>query len=209
MSEEISADYSKETTHIASNLMVDVAAFLFLEDIADKQGASGMNTYLMSLASSLAKSMPEEAHETWEDFTEALQNGTSILSTFEEVWMPSKNCAVTKVCPFARAWNEYCQRIGEISRIHYDVADYYNSNIYPGSVDSMCIIHQTFRSVAVSRINVAGRPARVAQVAAVVFDGKKKICPDEWLAIVLEKAGLSQTQLNMMTRNNSCCWVVY
>ena len=49
--------------------------FRFLEDIADKQGASGMNTYLMSLASSLAKSMPEEAHETWEDFMEALKNG--------------------------------------------------------------------------------------------------------------------------------------
>ena len=37
---------------MADNPFVDVAAYLFLEDIADKQGAAGMNTYLMSLASS-------------------------------------------------------------------------------------------------------------------------------------------------------------
>jgi hypothetical protein len=200
---------SKTIPHIESNLMVDVAAFLFLEDIADKQGASGMNTYLMSLASSLAKSMPEEAHETWDDFTQSLERGNSILSTFEDVFLPTKNCVVTRICPFDRAWNEYTQRIGEISRIHYDVADYYNSTVYPGAVDSMCIIHQTFRRVAASRIKVAGKPVQLAQIAAVVFDGKKKITPEHWLPIVLEKAGVTKTELNMLLRNNACVWAIY
>ena len=53
---------------IDNNPFVDVAAYLFLEDIADKQGASGLNSYLMRLATSLAKSMPSEEYETWEQF---------------------------------------------------------------------------------------------------------------------------------------------
>lgn len=205
----VEATSESHVKHVQSNLMVDVAAFLFLEDIADKQGASGMNTYLMSLASSLAKSMPEEAHETWDDFMVALKNASSIISTFEDVFMPTENCVVTKICPFSRGWIEYTERIGEISRIHYDVAEYYNSTVYPGSVDSMCIIHQTFRRVAAARIIVGGRPLRIAQVAAIVFDGKKKICPEEWLPLVLEKAGISSTELNMIMRNNACVWVLY
>ena len=44
---------------IVENPLVDVAAYLFLEDIADTQGAAGMNNYLVSLANSLARSMPE------------------------------------------------------------------------------------------------------------------------------------------------------
>ena len=63
-------------TLIANNPFVDVAAHLFLEDIADKQGAAGMNTYLMSLATSLAKSMPEEEYDTWDwidDFIEEIK----------------------------------------------------------------------------------------------------------------------------------------
>src|SRR5256712_11929519 len=79
---------------IESNPFVDVATHLFLEDIADKQGASGLNNYLMSLATNLAKSMPEEEDDTWDEFLEALKSGNSILTAFEEVFMPTKNCVV-------------------------------------------------------------------------------------------------------------------
>ncbi len=70
-----SEERTPSTTLIDDNPLVDVAAYLFLEDIADKQGAAGMNTYLMSLATSLAKSMPEEEYNTWDDFLTALIKG--------------------------------------------------------------------------------------------------------------------------------------
>jgi hypothetical protein len=186
---------------IDDNPFVDVAAYLFLEDIADKQGASGMNNYLVSLATSLAKSMPEEEYETWEEFVESLQKGESIMSAFENVVMATPHCLVTTECPFQKGWEEYTRRIGSFSKIHYDVAEYYNSTVKPGAVDSQCIIHQTFRSAASERIRVAGKPVKYAQVAA--------ISPEEWLPILLEKSGISHTMLNMIMRNNACLWILY
>ena len=79
---------------VEDNPLVDVAAYLFLEDIADKQGASGMNTYLISLATSLAKSMPEEEYASWDDFLEALRKGESIMSSFEVVKTRTENWTV-------------------------------------------------------------------------------------------------------------------
>ena len=196
-------------TLVDDNPLVDVAAYLFLEDIADKQGASGMNTYLISLATSLAKSMPEEEYATWEDFLEALRKGESIMSSFEVLKTRTENCMVTPECPFARGWSEYTQRIGTFSPVHYEVADYYNSNVKPGAINTCCIIHQTFRNAAAERIKVAGRDLKYAQIAAVWSDGVKMIAPDEWLPILLEKAKITKTELNMILRNNADIFVLY
>lgn len=194
---------------IADNPFVDVAACLFLEDIADKQGASGMNNYLVSLATSLANSMPEEEYDTWEEFQESLVKGESIISAFEDVVTMTPHCAVTTECPFTKGWQEYTKRIGTFSKIHTDVAEYYNAVYKPGAINSMCIIHQTFRNAAAERIKVAGKPLKVAQLAAVWEDGNRKIAPDEWLPILLEKAHISSTDLNMILRNNADVWVIY
>ncbi len=191
-----------------SNPFVDVAAFLFLEDIADKQGEAGMSNYLISLASSLAKSMPEEEYDTWDDFLEALRNQQSILSAFETVITPTRNCIVTTVCPYERALKEYARRIGELSQQHYNVAEYYNNTVKPGAVTTCCVIHQTYRNFAVERIKVGGKKVRYAQISLVLL-GRRKQAPDEWLPILLEKAGISTTKLNMLQRNNCCIFLVY
>jgi hypothetical protein len=73
----------------------------------------------------------------------------------------------------------------------------------------MCIIHQTFRNAAADRIKVAGKPLKIAQIAAVWEDGNRKIAPDEWMPILLEKAQISRTDLNMILRNNADVWVMY
>ncbi len=194
---------------IESNPFVDVATHLFLEDIADKQGASGLNNYLMSLATNLAKSMPEEEYDTWDEFLEALKNGNSILTAFEEVFMPTKNCVVTRRSPFERGWQEYVKRVGSFSRIHEEVAEYYNSAVKPTAINSLHIIHQTFRAAAAERITVGGKRVKYAQIATVWTDGEKKIIPDEWLPVLLQKAGISRTELNMLLRNNADVWLLY
>jgi len=194
---------------IENNPFVDVAAYLFLEDIADKQGASGLNSYLMSLATSLAKSMPSEEYDTWEEFLEALKKGASILSAFEDVTTPTDHCVVTKECPFTKGWFEYTKRIGTFSKIHTDVAEYYNATVKPCTVNSMCVVHQTYRNAATDRIKVGGKALRCATIAAVWCDGSRKIVPEEWKYILLEKAGITNTTLNMILRNNADVWVVY
>jgi len=191
------------------NPFVDLAAFLFLEDIADKQGEAGMSTYLLSLASSLAKSMPEEEFETWEDFLKAMTNGESILSTFEQISTPTKYCICTIKCPYERGMKEYVKRIGKISQQHYNVAEYYNHTVKPGAVSSPCVIHQQFRTIACERIKVAGKKVKYAQVTAKNFDGRLKQAPEEWLPILLEKAGITRTQLNMILRTHDCVYCVY
>lgn len=192
-----------------SNPFVDVATHLFLEDIADKQGAAGLNNYLMSLATSLAKSMPSEEYKSWDEFLGALRNRESILSAFEAITTPTENCVVNPVCPFARGWIEYTKRVGSFSKIHSEVAEYYNSTVKPGAINSMCIIHQTFRSEAAERIRIDGKQLRVAQIAAIWSDGEKKVVPDEWKPVLLKRAGISKTNLNMILRNNACVWAVY
>ena len=103
---------SERRSLIDDNPFVDVSAFLFLEDISDKQGASGMNNYLVSLATSLAKSMPEEEYSTWDEFLDSLVRGESIISAFEDVLTITPHCAVTVTCPFTKGWQEYTKRIG-------------------------------------------------------------------------------------------------
>jgi len=198
-----------ETKLIEDNPFVDVAAYLFLEDIADKQGPAGMNNYLISLATSLARSMPEEEYKSWEEFKDALANNRSILTTFEDVFLPTDNCVVTTKCPFGRGWAEYTKRIGNFAKIHTDVAEYYNTTIKPSVVDTQCIIHQTYRSAAAERIRVGGKRVKYAQIAAVSEYGVRKIVPEEWLPILLATAKISRTELNMLLRNNSCVWLLY
>ncbi len=194
---------------IVENPLVDVAAYLFLEDIADTQGAAGMNNYLISLANSLARSMPEEEYPTWEAFQKSLESGNSILSAFEKVTMAAGSCAVTEVCPFRRGYREYIQRVGEFAKIHYEVAEYYNGQVQPSAIDTQCIIHQTFRQAACSRIKVGGKPLKFAHLACVSYEGKIKQPPDQWLPILLEKAGISLTEMNMLLRNNSAIWILH
>jgi len=194
---------------IESNPFVDVATHLFLEDIADKQGAAGLNNYLMSLAANLARSMPEEEYSTWEEFLDAVRSGNSIITAFEEIFTPTQNCLVTRRSPFERGWLEYIKRVGSFSRIHREVADYYNSAVKPTTLNSLHIIHQTFRATAAARLRVAGKTVRYAQIATVWTDGEKKIAPEEWLPVLLERAGITHTQLNMLLRNNADVWVLY
>ena len=192
-----------------SNPFVDVAAFLFLEDIADKQGEAGMSTYLLSLASSLATSMPEEEYDTWEDFLEALKTSQSILSTFEKIENPTDHCIVSTVCPFTRGILEYVKRVGEFAPAHFRVAEYYNSTVKPASISTACVICQQYRTMITKRIHVGGKKLKYAQVATTFYDGRTKKAPDEWLPILLEKAGITHTKLNMLLRNNACVWMLY
>jgi hypothetical protein len=192
------------------NPFVDVSAFLFLEDIADKQGEAGMSNYLVSLASSLAKSMPEEEYDTWETFLESLRNRVSILSTFEKsLKTPTENCVVSEECHYKRGMLEYIKRIGELSQQHFKVAEYYNHTVKSAALTTCCVICQTYRNFAVERIKVGERNVRYAQLAAVLYDGTQKRSPAEWLPILLEKAKISPTKLNMLLRNNECVWMVY
>ena len=194
---------------IESNPFVDVATHLFLEDIADKQGAAGLNNYLMSLATNLAKAMPEEEYRSWDEFLDAVRAGNSIITAFEGTFTPTPNCIVTQRSPFERGWNEYIQRVGAFSKIHREVAEYYNATIKPTALNSLHIIHHTFRAAAIDRIRVAENEVRYAQIATVWTDGEKKIAPDEWLTVLLQKAGITRTQLNMLLRNNADVWVLY
>ena len=200
---------SKAEEATKSNLLVDVAAFLFLEDIADKQGEAGMASYLISLAASLAKSMPEEEYETWDEFLAAFKSSQSILSTFEHVSMVTRSCVVTEPCPYERGLKEYAKRIGKLSPQHYNVAEYFNSTVHPGALNTCCVIHQTYRTFAAQRIRVGGKQVKCAQISNALDDGTHSIVPEEWLPIVLEKAGISMTKLNMLQRNNACIWMIY
>jgi hypothetical protein len=100
---------------IDSNPFVDIATHLFLEDLASKVGVAGLNNYLISLANNLAANMPEEEYETWDEFLDALKNGHSILSSFEDVHAVTKHCVVTRRSPFERGWREYAKRVGAFS----------------------------------------------------------------------------------------------
>ena len=197
------------TEEILDNPIVDIATYLFLEDIADKQGAAGMNNYLMSLAYSLARSMPEEEYSKWDEFIDAIIKRESILSAFEKINAVSEYCMVTVDSPFLRGWKEYTKRIGEFPKIHKEVAEYYNSQITPTSIETGDIIIQTYRKAAADKISVSGNKIYVAHIATVSPDGSKKIAPEEWLPILLEKANISRTQLNMILRNNASVWLVY
>jgi len=193
---------------IDSNPFVDIATHLFLEDLASKVGIAGLNNYLISLANNLAASMPEEDYETWDEFLEALRNGHSILSSFEDVQAVTKHCVVTRRSPFERGWREYAKRVGAFSKVHREVAEYYNAKTKSTAVNSLHIILQTFRAAASRRIHVAGKALRYEQLATVWVDGERNVVGDDRLPGLMKRAGISKTRLGMLLRNNADVWVL-
>lgn len=192
-----------------SNPFVDVATHLFLEDLSSKVGTAGLNNYLISLANNLAGNMPEEEYDSWDEFLDAVRTGTSILSSFEEVHPVTKNCMVTRRSPFERGWREYAKRVGSFSKVHKEVAEYYNAKVKPTAVNSLHIILQTFREAASKRIRAAGKLVRYEQIATVWVDGERRIATEPALAGLLKRAGISKTRLGMLLRSNSDVWLLY
>ena len=193
---------------VDSNPFVDIATHLFLEDLASKVGVAGLNNYLISLANNLAANMPEEEYETWDEFLEALKNGHSILSSFEDVNAVTKHCLVTRRSPFERGWREYAKRVGAFSKVHREVAEYYNSKVKSTAVNSLHIILHSFRDAASKRIRVSGKPLKYEQIATVWVDGERKVAGDDRLNGLLKKAGISRTRLGMLLRNNADVWLL-
>ncbi|OPY21646.1 MAG: hypothetical protein A4E24_00429 [Methanomethylovorans sp. PtaU1.Bin093] len=194
---------------IASNPFVDVSVFLFFEDISDKQGVEGFTNYIVGQAKSLAKSVPEEEYDTWEDFTNAVVNGESVLSSFENIKQISSNGFVTNVCPFSKAIREYIKRLGNFNPVHMEATDHYNHTIQPSAAHSACMMHQTYRNEVAKRIKIGGKPLQYAQIAAKAYTGKIALPPESWKKVLLEKAGISETQGFMEMRENSCLYVLY
>jgi len=191
-----------------SNPFVDVATHLFLEDLSSKVGTAGLNNYLISLANNLAADMPEEEYGSWEEFLEAVKRGQSILSAFEEVHTVTAYCMVTRHSPFERGWREYAKRIGAFSKVHKEVAAYYNAKVRPTAVNSLHIILQTFRDAASKRVKVAGKPVRYEQIATVWVDGERKLASEDRLPALLKGAGITRTRLGMLLRNNAEVWLL-
>ncbi len=197
-------------THLVeSNPFVEVATHFFLEDLADKVGIRGLNNYLIGLAKTLANNMPEEEWKDWEELQTALKSGDTMLSAFEEVFMPTKHCIVTKKSPFERGWLEYVKRVGSFSIAHSEVADFYNKNVKPTAINSLHIILQTFRGAAASRVKVGNKPVHYAQIATVWADGKRMIADENEKAGLLKKAQISDTKLTMLLRDNADVWVLW
>jgi len=193
---------------VDSNPFVDIATHLFLEDLASKVGVAGLNNYLISLANNLAANMPEEEYETWDEFLDALRNGHSILSSFEDVHAVTKHCVVTRRSPFERGWREYAKRVGAFSKVHREVAEYYNAKVKSTAVNSLHIILQTFRDAASKRIKVGGKVLRYEQIATVWVDGERKVAGDDRLPGLLKRAGISKIRLGMLLRNNADVWLL-
>ena len=193
---------------VDSNPFVDIATHLFLEDLASKVGVAGLNNYLISLANNLAANMPEEEYETWDEFLDALKNGHSILSSFEDVHAVTKHCVVTRRSPFERGWREYAKRVGAFSKVHREVAEYYNAKVKSTAVNSLHIILQTFRDAASKRIKVGGKVPRYEQIATVWVDGERKVAGDDRLPGLLKRAGISKIRLGMLLRNNADVWLL-
>lgn len=195
--------------NIESNPFVDVSVFLFFEDISDKQGVEGFTNYMVGQAESLAKSVPEEEYQTWDDFANAVINGESVLSSFEHIGQISKYGFVTKVCPFSQAIREYIKRIGNFNPVHMEATDHYNHTIQPSAAHSACMMHQTYRKEVAKRIKIGGKPLQYAQIAAKAYTGKIALPPESWKKVLLEKAGISETQGFMEMRENSCLYLLY
>ncbi len=56
---------------------------------------------------------------------------------------------------------------------------------------------------------MGGKPVKVAHIAVVWSDGERRVIPDEWKPVLLQKAGISETELNMLLRTNADVWIVY
>ena len=194
---------------LPTNPFVDVAMILFLEDIAEKQGVEGLLTYMINQGAALAETMPPEDYPTWDDFLAALNEGRSIISALEGTQVFSNNVLVTPVNPFHEAYATYIRLMGELLPAHREVVDLYNGRVQNSAVESMSIVHQSFRRALVRRITVAGQPVRYAELGVKGYDGTIKVAPEGWLEVLLEKAQISATQLQMAIRQNSNVILLY
>lgn len=194
---------------VESNPFVEVATHFFLEDLADKVGIQGLNNYLIGLAKTLANHMPEEEWRDWKEFMEAIRAGDTMLSAFEDVVTLTDHCMVTRHSPFERGWREYVKRVGSFSPAHKNVAEYYNKNVKPTAVNSLHIILQTFRAAAAPRVKVGGKGVHYAQIATVWPDGQRMVASDAERTELLKKAGISETKLRMLLRDNAEVWVLW
>lgn len=191
-----------------SNPFVEIAAHLFLEDLAAKVGPPGLNQYLMSLARNLAKSMPEEAYDTWASFLESLRDGRSILTTFEDVRPLTERCMATTRSPFERGWREYAKRVGAFAPVHREAAEVYNAKVRPVAVTSLHIVLHSFREAAAARIRVDSRPVRYEPLATTWIDGSRAMPSEAVLDGLLKRAGISRIQLGMLLRNHADVWLL-
>jgi len=188
---------------------VDVAMILFLEDIAEKQGVEGLLAYMVNQGTALAETMPPEDYPTWDDFITALNEGRSILSALEGTQVFSRYVLVTPVNPFHEAYATYIRLMGELLPAHREVVELYNGRVQNSAVESMSVVHQAFRRALTRRITVAGQPVRYAELGVKGYDGTIKIAPEGWLEVLLEKAEITATQLQMGIRQNSNVILIY
>lgn len=192
-----------------TNPFVDVAMMLFLEDIAEKQGVEGVHDYMINQGTALAQSMPAEDYATWDDFVRAVNQARSIFTALEGMEYVAGYALATPVCPFYEAIETYIRTVGELLPFHQQVTDYYNMKVMNAAVESFCLIHQSFRREVVKRIRVAGKPVRYAQMSCKGYNSEIKNCPDDWLNLLIEKAGITQTQIAMINRTYACLVVLY
>ena len=191
-----------------SNPFVEIATHLFLEDLAGKVGVAGLNNYLVSLAKNLAAAMPREEYATWSEFLEALKEGQSILSTFEEVRPVTERCMSTLRSPFERGWREYAKRVGSFATVHREVAAYYNHTVRPTAVTSVHIVVHTFREAAAARVHVGREGVRYEPLASAWVDGEVQLPEGAKLEALLKRAGITRTKLGMLLRNHSDVWLL-
>jgi hypothetical protein len=191
-----------------ANPFVEIATHLFLEDIATKVGVAGLHNYLLSLAKNLARSMPAEEYDAWDELVEALREGRSILSTFEEIRPVTAHCMTTVRSPFERGWREYAKRVGAFAPVHREVAEFYNAKVRPSAVTSLHIVLHTFRDAAASRITVEGKRLRYEPIATAWVDGERRMPPEDRLVPLLKRAGISKTRLGMLLRTHADVWLV-
>ncbi|MCH8921073.1 MAG: hypothetical protein IIA23_10295 [Chloroflexi bacterium] len=194
---------------LPTNPFVDVGMILFLEDIAEKQGVEGLMTYMMNQGAALADAMPSEDYAVWDDFVAAVNEGRSIISALEGTQHFAGNVFVTAVNPFHEAYATYIRLMGELLPLHREAVDLYNGRVQNAAVESMNLIHQPFRRALVKRITVAGQPIRYAELAVKGFDGNIRTAPEGWLEVLLERAGITATQLQMAIRQNSLVTLIY
>jgi len=188
---------------------VDVAMMLFLEDIAEKQGVEGLLSYMLVQGTALAESMPAEDYSTWDDFIAAINEGRSIFSALEGMEHFAGYVLVTPVSPFHEAIATYISLMGEMLPAHQEAVFYYNARVQNSAVESMNVLHQAFRKALVQRVSVGGQAVKYAELAAKGYDGNIVFAPEGWLEVLMEKAQISLTQLQMAIRQNSSAILVY
>ena len=194
---------------LPTNPFVDVGMILFLEDIAEKQGVEGLMSYMINQGAALAEAMPAEDYGSWDEFVAAVTGGRSILSALEGTIFFAGSVFVTPVNPFHEAYATYIKLMGELLPAHREVAELYNGRVQNAAVESMAVIHQSFRRTLIRRVTIGGQPVGYAELGAKGFDGIIKVIPEGWQEVLLEKAGISATQLLTALRQNSNAIVVY